>query len=57
MSGKEYKKEHQTELDEINKTINNNDLIDKIIDRFILKGAYSYMPIDVIVYGEIDNFI
>lgn len=57
LSGLEYKKDHQTELDEINNAINTKDMLNKILDRFILKGTNSYSQIDVLVYGTKDNFI
>ena len=57
LSGLEYKKEHQADLDEINVAINTNDLLNKIVDRFILKGTNAYLAIDVLVYGDAQNFI
>lgn len=57
LSGIEYKKDHQNELDEINIAFNTNDLLNKIIERFVLKGTNSYSEIDVLVYGTKDNFI
>ena len=57
ISGLEYKNNHQSELDEVNKAINTKDMLNKITDRFILKGTNSYSKIDVLVYGTKDDFI
>lgn len=57
LSVKEYKKDHQPEIDLINKTINTNELVSKAIDRFVIKGKNSNRYIDAIIYGVIDDFI
>ncbi|MBP3765983.1 MAG: hypothetical protein J6G98_02230 [Bacilli bacterium] len=57
LSGLEYKKNHQSELDKINEAINTKDMLNKIVDRFILKGTNSYSKVDALVYGTKDDFI
>lgn len=53
----EYKKEHQQEIDEINLFLNNEKLLLKVIDRFILRGNLGDKNIDAIIFGVIDDFI
>ena len=31
--------------------------MDKVIDRFIIKGNYSSVPIDALIYGTVDDFL
>ena len=57
LSGIEYKKNHQADLDEINIAFNTDELLNKIIKRFITKGTNSYSEIDALVYGTKDDFI
>lgn len=57
ISTTEYKCDHQIELDEINKFINQESVINKVIERFIIKGRNSIYDIDAIIYGVIDDFI
>lgn len=57
LSVEEYKKEHQNEIDLLNKKLNNKLLINKIIDRFILKGNNDIHSIDAIIYGSCDDFV
>ncbi|MDD3392938.1 MAG: hypothetical protein PHE54_05320 [Bacilli bacterium] len=57
ISGEEYKKLNQDKIDTINKEINNEDLLNKIVDRFILKGNYSDIRIDALIYGVVEDFI
>ena len=56
-SSEEYKKNHQNDIDLLNKRLNNKQLITKIIDRFILKGNNDTHSIDAIMYGSYDDFI
>ena len=56
-SSEEYKKNHQNDIDLLNKRLNNKQLITKIIDRFILKGNNDIHSIDAIMYGSYDDFI
>ena len=43
ISTTEYKCDHQIELDEINKFINQESVIKKVIERFIIKVEIRYM--------------
>ncbi len=57
MSVDKYKKENQTKIDSINLAINNLDLLNKIVDKFILKGNNSDSSIACIIHGTTTNFI
>ena len=57
LSTKEYKEYHQRDIDKINKVFNNENLLTKAIDRFVLKGNNSPSKIDALVYGEVDSFL
>ena len=57
MSASEYKKAHQSEIDEINGFINNDSFLRKCIDRFILRGRNSCDMVDVLIYGVPNDFI
>ena len=57
VSTEEYKKNHQIEINEINKVFNDEKLLKKIVDRFITKGNNSKYHIDAIIYGETNDFI
>ena len=57
MSASEYKKAHQSEIDEINGFINNDSFLRKCIDRFILRGRNSCDMVDVLIYGVSNDFI
>ena len=48
---------NQSKIDEINLELNNIELVNKVIDRFILKGNNSKFPIDALVYGEVNDFL
>lgn len=56
MSIKEYKEKYQTEIDDINSSLNNVDFIGKVLDRFIFKGRNDYNSIDALVYGSVCDF-
>lgn len=53
----DYKKEHQEEIDKINISLNNDDLIEKAISRFLIRGRNSNDDIDALVYGTTDDFL
>jgi hypothetical protein len=53
----EYKRSHQKEIDEINKFLNNKNILIKAINRFVIKGRNSIYKIDVLLYGVPDDFI
>lgn len=58
ISSAEYKIEHQTEIDYINQSLNNdNDFIKTAINKFILKGNLNIESIDCIIYGIVEDFI
>lgn len=57
ISSKEYKMKHQKEVDEINNSFNNVELVKKAINRFVIQGRNSKYEIDAIVYGTINDFL
>lgn len=57
LSTDNYKKNHQQEIDEINLFLNNEKLLLKVIDRFVLMGNLGDKRIDAIIFGVIDDFI
>ena len=57
ISGDEYKKHNQEELDLLNKKINNERMIEKAIERFVLIGNNSKYSIDAICYGVPSDYL
>ena len=57
LSGEEYKKLYQSELDIFNKSINQTRIIIDMIDRFIVRGRNSDYDIDALICGTIDNYV
>lgn len=57
MKIEDYKKLHQQEIEKINEFINQEKLIIKAIDRFVVKGRNSSESIDAIIYGVPEDFI
>lgn len=57
MSTEEYKVKNQTKIDKINKELNNEKLLIKAIDRFILRGNNSSFPISALIHGEVNDFV
>ena len=57
ISGKEYKLKHQKELDLLNIKLNNEKLIEKSIERFVLFGMNSKYSIDAICYGKPNDYL
>lgn len=53
----EYKNSHQAEIDELNNVLNNENIINKAIDRFIIKGNNSNYDISALIYGEFNDYI
>lgn len=53
----EYKVSNQNQIDLINKELNKNSILEKAIDRFVLKGNISKDSIDAILFGVKDDFI
>lgn len=53
----EYKETHQEDIDEINNILKSKKLVDKCIDRFILRGrAKGDKQIDALIYGMVNDF-
>lgn len=57
ISVNEYKKEHQSEIDEINKIINTNEILNKATQRFVIKGNICNEEIDALIFGVSNDFI
>lgn len=57
LTAEEYKKSHQSEIDEINKILNQENILIKAIERFVIKGKNSNEKIDMIIYGVPNDFI
>ena len=53
----EYKIANQNQIDLINKELNKSSILEKAIDRFVLKGNISKESIDAILFGVKDDFI
>ena len=57
ISTEEYKTKNQDKIDNLNKEINNEKLLVKAIDWFIIKGNNSKYPISALIYGEVNDFL
>ena len=57
ISTEEYKAKNQAKIDKINSEINNEKLLIKAIDRFILKGNNSLYPVSALIHGEVNDFV
>lgn len=57
ISGEEYKKDNQDKIDKINLEINNEYILTRAINRFVLQGKNSNQLIDVILYGTRDDIL
>ncbi len=57
LSGEEYKKLYQDELDDFNVVINQTRIIIDMIDRFIVRGRNSDYDIDALICGTVDNYV
>ena len=57
LSSEDYKKDHQYDIDKINKIFNSEKLLKKAIARFVTKGNNSNYYIDAVIYGEVNDFI
>lgn len=53
----EYKIDHEKEIAIINKAFNEEKILEKAIERFILTGRNDTYTIDVIIYGVVNDFI
>ncbi len=56
ISTTEYKAKNQFKIDKLNGEINNERLLRRAIDRFVLRGKNSSFPISALIYGEVDDF-
>lgn len=56
-SVEKYKQENQDKIDMLNKELNNKKLVEKAIERFVLKGNNSNYQIDAIIIGTISDFV
>ena len=56
ISVNEYKLTHQQEIDELNKVLNNEELLGKAVERFIIRGNISDKEIDALIYGTVNDF-
>lgn len=53
----EYKETHHEDIDEINNILKSKKLVDKCIDRFVLRGrAKGDKQIDALIYGMVNDF-
>lgn len=57
LSTEDYKKEHQTKIDEINKYFNDPNIVSDAVDRFVLRGNNSEYDISAIILGTPNNFL
>ena len=57
MSSKDYYLNHKEDIQEINDFFNKEEFIKKAIDRFVLYGNNSNIPIDAIIYGVVNDFV
>lgn len=53
----EYKEFNSLSIEKINKEINNEYIMNKIIERCIIKGRISDLEVDAIIYGVVDDFL
>lgn len=57
LSADDYRKNHQDSVDKINRELNQEDILNKVVDRFILKGRTNVSDVDVLIYGTPDDFL
>lgn len=57
LSVEEYKINNQKSIDEMNEVFNEEKLLAKAIDRFVLKGRNSNYCVDAIVHGVLNDFM
>lgn len=57
ISTEEYKVQNQAKIDKVNREINNEKLLRKAVDRFIIQGNNSLFPISALICGEVDAFV
>ena len=57
ISCEEYKINNQDKIDKLNIALNNEYILKRAINRFILQGKNSNECIDAIIYGTVDDFM
>lgn len=57
ISAEEYKKTHQEIIDKINHYLNTEEILNKAVERFVIKGNNSKYCIDALICGEVNDFI
>ena len=57
LSSEEYKINNQDSIDMINKYFNDEKILTKAVDRFILKGRNSNYRVDALICGDVDDFV
>ena len=57
LSSKEYKNNHQKEIDKINIALNTENTLISALNRFVILGRNSYYPIAAIVWGTPEDFL
>lgn len=57
LSSYEYKYENMNDIEYINKYFNNEQIITKAIERFVLKGTNSIFEIDALCIGEANDYL
>lgn len=57
LSCEEYKMNNQSAIDSINKAFNDEKILRKAIEKFVIKGNNSDFYIDAMIYGTIDDFL
>lgn len=57
MSVEEYKVMHQDDIDKINNHFNTEEILDRAVERFIIKGNNARYCIDALICGEVNDFI
>ena len=57
LSIEEYKTNHMQDIHAINEEFNNIKILEKVIERFVIKGINSETGIDALVYGNVNDFM
>lgn len=57
LSVAEYKVNHEEDIQRINLAFNNNKLLEKAVERFVLMGRNDTYMVDAIIYGVVNDFM
>lgn len=57
ISSQEYYMKHSDDIEKINSFFNSDYFITRAVNRFIIYGNNSDIPIDAIIYGVVDDYI